>query len=74
MKKSQERLDALNAITDKVLAYRPEKKQKAAGKRTQLPIVAAGISVARVKEARNDVVKFRRTNISVLFSPSPPLT
>jgi hypothetical protein len=33
MKKSREGLDALNAITDKVLAYHPRKKNKKARKR-----------------------------------------
>jgi hypothetical protein len=37
MKKSRAGLDALTAITDKVLAYHPRKKNKKAHKRQLLP-------------------------------------
>jgi hypothetical protein len=33
MKKSRDGLDVLNAVTDRVLAYRPRKKNKKAQKR-----------------------------------------
>jgi len=70
MKKSPEGLDALNAITDKVLAYRPNKKQNATNKRSKV-VIATGISVARVKEAKERRGKLPKDEY---FSPLQRLT
>ena len=72
MKKGPEGLDALNAVTDKVLAYRPYKKQKqkATSKRAKV-VIATGISVARVKEA---IARPGKLPKDEYFSPLQPLT
>jgi hypothetical protein len=72
MKKSREGLDALNAITDKVLAYHPPKKNKKARKRPDKTVVfAAGLSVTRIKEAKERRGKLPKDE---WFSPRQPLT
>jgi hypothetical protein len=71
MKKSPEGLDALNAITDKVLAYSPPKKNKKARKRPEKAvIVATGLSLARMKEAKKRRGKLPKDE---WFSPRQPL-
>jgi hypothetical protein len=71
MKKSREGLDALNAITDKVLAYHPPNKNKKARKRAEKTVViGAGLSLARMKEAKKRRGKLPKDE---WFSPRQPL-
>ena len=69
MKKNAEGLDALNAITDKVLAYKPPKKVSRRPK--AIVVTAAGLSVARIKEAKERRGKLPKDEY---FSPQRPIT